>query len=100
MSSWREAAGRVDGETGYKFGDVSRTLVKKLTSKGTDAKPSWRETAGRSFGDDGYLIGDVSRTIVKKVVAKGDEHEERAAMLRRVFERGHDTASVLLAACF
>ena len=101
MSSWREAAGRVDGETGYKFGDVSRTLVKRLTSKGTDAatpKPSWRETAGRSEGDDGYVFGDVSRTIVKKVVAKGDEHEERAAMLRRVFERGHDTASVLAAA--
>ena len=30
MASWRESSGRADGKDGYKFGDLTRTLVKKL----------------------------------------------------------------------
>ena len=40
MSSWRESAGRKEGNEGYRFGDLTRTLVKKLIVGGEEAVES------------------------------------------------------------
>ena len=56
MASWKEAAGRDGGNEGYRFGDVSRSLLRKLNLSPRAAETSyasWRASAGRTGGDDG-----------------------------------------------
>ena len=104
MASWREASGRERGPDGYRFGDLTKTIVGKVVRRGggtddaahhkdlasIDAAPktdvplkdvaSWREASGRETGPDGYRFGDLTKTIVGKVVrrVRGDSFEQGA----------------------
>ena len=107
MSSWREAAGR-EGDDAYKFGDLSRSLLRRTSAIAQATKETgsrvvqrasdtfshedrpastltWKESAGRDDGDDAYAFGDLSRTVVKKI---GGGEAARASRLDAIFAAG------------
>ena len=113
MSSWREAAGR-EGDDAYKFGDLSRSLLRRTSAIAQATKETgsrvvqrasdtfshedrpastltWKESAGRDDGDDAYAFGDLSRTVVKKI---GGGEAARASRLDAIFAAGRDTDAV------
>ena len=113
MSSWREAAGR-EGDDAYKFGDLSRSLLRRTSAIAQATKETgsrvvqrasdtfshedrpastltWKESAGRDDGDDAYAFGDLSRTVVKKI---GGGEAARASRLDAIFAVGRDTDAV------
>merc|ERR1712072_513122 len=60
----QEAAGRTDGDEGYKFGDVIRTFLRRISNTLQKWSSRPKQEEGYDFGD--LFLKDFVRTIVVK----------------------------------
>lgn len=71
QETWKEAAGRIDGNPGYQFGDFTRSSISKLKRWSNSGK-----------GEDGYQFGDLFlKDLVNKVLGNpgGDAKSSESA---------------------
>ncbi|CAE8624125.1 unnamed protein product [Polarella glacialis] len=59
--SWQGAAGRQLGSEGYEFGDVTRSVTRRLS------EINWQSASGRKSGSYSYHFGDISRALTLAV---------------------------------